>query len=60
VIEFPGLSPLFLTGFDDGARPARWRQQRDGAWSRIFAFLEEQMPEPPPEDEEEQEAREAP
>ena len=55
VLEFPGLSPLFLTGFDDGARPARWHQERDAAWSRIFAFLEEQMPEPPPEEEAEAE-----
>ena len=34
-----------------GRGPARWHQERDSAWSRIFVFLEEQMPEPPPEEE---------
>ena len=56
VLEFPGLFPMFLTGYDDGTRPARWHQERDSAWSRIFVFLEEQMPESPPEEEEKKEA----
>ena len=58
-LEFPGLFPMFLTGFDDGTRPARWHQERDRAWSEIFVFLAEQMHEPPPEEEEEEE-KEAP
>ena len=53
VLEFPGLFPMFLTDFDDGTRPARWHQERDRAWSEIFAFLEEKVSEPPPEEEKE-------
>ena len=42
--RFPGMTPDFMTAFDDGSQPANWRASRDAAWSEVIAFIEERVP----------------
>ncbi len=54
LLEYPTMSPDFLTAIDDGTRPQSWHEVRDAAWGQIFALLDEhlQLPEEPEEDQE--------
>lgn len=42
--RFAGLSPDFMTAFDDGTHRVNWRISRDAAWSEVFSFIEERVP----------------
>ena len=47
LLEYPAMSPGFLTAIDDGTHPPGWHEVRDSAWGEIFALLDEhlQLPE---------------
>ena len=55
LLDFRGRPTDFLTAIHTGDQPLDWTMDRDRAWDRIFAFLEEKIPEPPDEEEEEEE-----
>jgi hypothetical protein len=41
----------FMTAYDNGARPANWKESRESAWTQVFEFLAEKLPEPEPKPE---------
>jgi dipeptidyl aminopeptidase/acylaminoacyl peptidase len=43
-LRFPGMPADFMFAYDDGARPARWRESRDDAWRELLSFLEQHVP----------------
>ena len=47
LLEYPTMSPGFLTAIDDGTHPPGWHEVRDAAWGEILALLDEhlQLPE---------------
>jgi dienelactone hydrolase len=47
LLEYPSMSPDFLTAIDDGTHSQSWHEVRDAAWGQIFALLDEhlQLPE---------------
>ena len=40
LLEYPTMSPNFLTAIDDGTHPPSWHEVRDAAWGQIFALLD--------------------
>jgi dipeptidyl aminopeptidase/acylaminoacyl peptidase len=50
-LEFPGMFRGFMTAYDNGARPAKWKESRESAWTQVFEFLAEKLPEPEPKPE---------
>ena len=51
LLEYPTMSPGFLTAIDDRARPQSWHEVRDAAWGEIFALLDEHLQLPEEEEE---------
>ena len=51
LLEYPTMSPGFLTAIDDGTHSSGWHDVRDAAWGEILTLLDEHLQLPEEEEE---------